>query len=77
MTVQELINHLGQFNPETQVMFSHYDHTDYLYKIDMNEENVYLDDPVCDDNLELAEELWNGDDDYIGPKVVVFELSFE
>jgi hypothetical protein len=75
MNVQELIQHLQQFNPETEVMFSHTDHTDYLYKIDMNKEDVYLDDPVSDDNLELAEELWNGDDDYIGPKVVVFDLN--
>jgi hypothetical protein len=77
MTVQELIQRLGQFDPETQVMFSHYDHTGWLYKIDMSEDDVYLDDPTSDDNLGLVEELWNGDDDYIGPKVVVFNLNLE
>jgi hypothetical protein len=29
MTVKELINHLQQFEQETEVMFSHTDHTDF------------------------------------------------
>jgi len=51
MTVQELINHLQQFNPNTQVMFSHNDHTDFLYKTNMSVNDVV--DSGMDPNYEI------------------------
>lgn len=75
MTVQELINHLQQFNPETKVMFSYTDDTDYTSKLDINEENVVLGDILSDD-YDGEEELWDDNDEYIGPEVVLFNLEY-
>ena len=74
MTVQELINKLQEFDPETEVMFSHTDHTDYDYKIDMYEEDIYMGDPTGD-NTELPDELYNEKWDYIGPQVLLFNVD--
>ena len=82
MTVQELINHLQQFNPNTQVMFSHTDHTDFLYKINMSVNDVYTGN---DDEYSIGDEdlfdsdgmILNNDDDYTGPEVVLFNLSLD
>jgi len=52
MTVQELINHLQQFNSETKVVFSHTDHTDWTYKIEMCEDDIFLGDMREADNYE-------------------------
>ena len=49
MTVKELINHLQQFDSESKVMFSHVDHTDWNYKIEMTEHDVYTDDIIWED----------------------------
>jgi hypothetical protein len=74
MTVKDLKKHLEQFSDETEVMFSHMDHTDWLYKMDMSEENIYLGDPIGDDS-DLPDEMYNEEWDYIGPKVLLFELN--
>ena len=74
MTVQELINKLQEFDPETEVMFSHTDHTDYSYKIDMYEDDIYMGDPTGD-NTELPDELYNEEWDYIGPQVLLFNVD--
>ena len=37
MTVKELIDQLGKFDPETQVVCSVMDHTDWGYKLPINE----------------------------------------
>ena len=76
MTVKELINHLKQFNPETEVMFSHLDHTDYNYKINMSEDDIFIGDPTSDDS-NLPDEMYNEEWDYIGPEVVLFNLSLD
>jgi len=77
MNVQELINHLKQFNPETKVMFSFVDHTDFQYKVDMSEDDVLLGDINSDhyfDDGGKVEDIYDDEDHYIGPEIVVFDL---
>ena len=74
MNVQELIKHLKQFDPKTEVLFSVTDHTDYTTKFEVNEDNVYLGIKSCDDDTE--EELWDDEGEYIGPEVVLFEANY-
>ena len=75
MTVKELIDHLGKFDPQTKVMFSHTDDTDWTSKLDMEKKHVELGDIVSDD-YDGEEELWDDDDEYIGPEVVLFNLEY-
>ncbi len=75
MTVKELITHLQQFNQEAEVMFSHTDHTDYLYKVNFYEEDVMLGDVLSDDPYEGESELFDDEDNYCGPEVVLFNLN--
>jgi hypothetical protein len=75
MTVKELIDHLGKFDPQTKVMFSHTDDTDWTSKLDMEKKHVELGDIVSDD-YDGEEELWDDNDEYIGPKVVLFNLEY-
>lgn len=76
MTVKQLIDHLGKFNPETKVMFSHTDDTDWTTKLYMKKKHVKLGDVLSDDNVDEYEELFNDNDKYIGPKVVLFNLEY-
>lgn len=75
MTVKDLKKHLEQFSDETEVMFSHMDHTDWLYKANMSEKDIYLGDPIGDDDSDLPDEMYNEEWDYIGPKVLLFEFN--
>jgi len=75
MTVKDLKKHLEQFSDETEVMFSHMDHTDWLYKANMSEKDIYLGDPVWDGDDEIGWELFDDGFNYIGPKVLLFELN--
>ncbi len=75
MTVKELITHLQQFDQEAEVMFSHTDHTDYLYKVNFYEEDVVLGDVLSDDPFEGESELFDDEDNYCGPEVVLFNLN--
>jgi len=75
MTVKELIDHLGKFDPQTKVMFSHTDDTDWTSKLDMEKKHVELGDIVSDD-YDGEEELWDDNDEYIGPEVVLFNLEY-
>lgn len=75
MTVKELIDHLQQFEPETEVMFSHTDPTDWTTKINIEKEDVALGDVVSDD-YDREEELWDDEDNYCGPEVVLFTLNY-
>jgi hypothetical protein len=77
MTVKELIDHLGKFNPETEVMFSYLDHTDFLYKVSFYEEDVVLGDTLSDEEYEVESELFDNEDNYCGPEVVLFNLSLD
>ena len=56
-------------------MFSHTDHTDFTSKINIEEENVVLGDVVSDD-YDGESELWDDEDNYCGPEVVLFELKY-
>ncbi len=76
MTVKELIDHLGKFNPETKVMFSFLDDTDYQYKFDLREEDVELGD-VVSSHYDGDDELWDDEGNYVGPEVVLFTLNLE
>ena len=76
MTVKELINHLQQFESETEVMFSHLDHTDFLYKINFYEEDVVLGDVLSDD-FDGDSDFFDDEDNYCGPEVVLFNLSLD
>ena len=76
MTVKELIDHLGKFDPQTKVMFSHTDDTDWTTKIYIKKKNVKLGDIVSDDEDDDVEELFDDNDKYIGPKVVLFNLEY-
>jgi hypothetical protein len=76
MTVKELIEHLGQFNPEAEVMFSHTDPTDWTTKINIEEEDVSLGDVLSDDQYEGESELFDDEDNYCGPEVVLFTLNY-
>jgi hypothetical protein len=77
MTVKELIKHLEQFESETEVMFSHTDHTDFLYKINFYEEDVTLGDVLSDEDYDGESELFDDEDNYCGPEVVLFEFNLE
>jgi hypothetical protein len=76
MTVKELIDHLGKFDPQTKVMFSHTDTTDWTVKLDIKKKNVKLGDIVSDDEDDEDEELFDDNGKYIGPKVVLFDLEY-
>ena len=80
MTVQELINQLQQFDPNLSVVCSINDHTDWNYKIPVQEIEVgdpyeeggvnVLDGSEIDYNID-----YDSNENYIGPKCVVFELG--
>jgi hypothetical protein len=76
MTVKELIDHLGKFDPQTKVMFSHTDTTDWTVKLDIKKKNVKLGDILSDDEDDDVEDLFDDNDKYIGPKVVLFDLGY-
>jgi hypothetical protein len=76
MTVKELIDHLGKFDPQTKVMFSHTDTTDWTVKLDIKKKNVKLGDILSDDEDDDVEDLFDDNDKYIGPKVVLFDLEY-
>ena len=76
MTVKELITHLQQFESETEVMFSHTDHTSFLYKVNLYEEDVTLGD-VTSDDYDGDSDFFDDEDNYCGPKVVLFTLSLD
>ncbi len=80
MTVQELINKLQQFDPQTEVVCSIMDHTDWGYKLPINE--IELGDPYDEggysaiDNKEMDHDTcYNDKDEYVGPKAVVIDLG--
>jgi hypothetical protein len=74
MTIQELINKLQQFKPETKVFTSVTDPTDYTILEELN--NVWLDEngPSGDNIVEFDESLYDDDGDYIGDPIVVIKV---
>jgi hypothetical protein len=77
MTVKELINHLQQFESEAEVMFSHTDHTDFLYKVNFYEEDVTLGDVLSDEDYDGESDFFDEEDNYCGPEVVLFNVNLD
>ena len=82
MTVQELISKLQEFEPETKVIFSHTDASDFNYRVEMCEDDISLDDDVDYDDEEYDEDEYDEDendedDEEEGPQVVVFTLFLD
>ena len=79
MNVKELITKLQEFEPETKVIFSHTDHTDFNYRIEMCEDDISLDDDIDDedDYDEDDEDEDNEVNDEDVPQVVVFTLFLD
>lgn len=85
MTVQELINQLQQFDPNTSIVCSINDHTDFNYKVHIESIEVgnpydeaginVLDGSESDYDLDYHEDEDTGEETYIGPKCIVFELG--
>jgi hypothetical protein len=78
MTVKQLKEHLNKFPEDLKVMVSHSDHTDYLYKVDLRKKDVKLGDPLSDgscDDESIPEKYFDEEYNYIGPKVVIFNLD--
>lgn len=80
MTVQELINKLQQFDSEVEVVCSIMDHTDFGYKLPV--QDLELGDPYDEggysaiDNSEMDYDMvYDDNDNYIGPKCVVIDLG--
>ena len=82
MTVQELINKLQQFDPQIEVVCSIMDHTDWGYKLPINE--IELGDPYDESGYSAIDNsgsemdydtCYNDEDEYVGPKVVVIDLG--
>jgi hypothetical protein len=79
MTVQELIEKLKTFNPETKVICSVTDPTDYTYKVSVDD--IRLDSPFDSngfsgvDGSEMEDDLWDDEGNYIGEEVVTIDLG--
>jgi hypothetical protein len=78
MKVKELIEQLSKFNPETEVLGSVIDHTDYTYKVPIT---VLLDSPFDSngyngvDGSEMEDDFWDNDGNFIGNEVVTINLG--
>ena len=80
MKVKHLKKLLEKFDDNTKIMFSYDDHTGYLYKVDLNKEDIYLDDIMCDnidDEVFSNKKLFNSDGDFIGKEVLIFNLDLD
>ena len=77
MTVQELINKLQEFESETKVIFSHTDHTDFNYRIEMSEDDISLDDDIDYEEDDYDEDEDDDEEEEEGPQVVVFTLFLD
>lgn len=81
MTVKQLIEQLQQFNPETQVLGTCTDPTDFNYKSPIK--SIFLGDPFDSngysgvDNSEIDDynELYDDEGEFIGEKVLLINLG--
>jgi hypothetical protein len=75
MTVQELINKLQQFEPETKVFTSITDPTDYTVTLEL--ENLELENELYGDNvIDDYESEFDDEGDYQGKPVLLIKLEF-
>lgn len=79
MKVKELIEKLKTFNPETEVICSVTDPTDFTYKVPIDD--IRLDSPFDSngdsgvDDSEMEDELWDDEGNYVGEEVVTIDLG--
>lgn len=77
MTVQELINHLQQFKPETKIFTSITDPSDYCLTLELDHQKIELEDELFGDNIiDDYEELFDEDGEFISEPVLVIKLEF-
>jgi len=76
MTVKELIEHLTQFDPETEVVTSITDHTDYILTLTLGSGDVVLEDELFGDNvIDDFESEFDDDGEYKGKPVLMIKLE--
>lgn len=74
MTVQELINKLQQFKPETKVFTSITDPTDYTLTLEL--EDMELEDELYGDNvIDDYENQFDDEGEYKGEPILVIKLE--
>ena len=79
MTVQQLIDHLKQFTPETEVFTSITDPTNYMLTLSLDVNDITLEDELSGDNvIDDYEDQFDfaGEGDYIGKPILVITLEF-
>jgi hypothetical protein len=76
MTVQELIEHLKQFNPETEV-FTSINDPDYTLTLSLSSEDMVLQDELYGDNvIDDYESEFDDEGEYKGKPVLIINLDF-
>ena len=85
MTVKQLIEQLSKFDPETEVLGTCVDPTNYTYKVEIKsidfgspfDENGYsgVDGSELDWDVHYYEDETMGEPEYVGPKVVLINLG--
>ncbi len=80
MKIKDLIEQLSKFNPETEVLGTFVDPTDYTYKVDV--QSIYLGSPfdsngynVIDDSEDDFDTMYDDEGEYIGEKVLLINLG--
>lgn len=76
MKVKELIEILSQQDPETVICLKTTDPTDYTVKLELQEEDINLNDDICCDNFNEEEDIFDDKGEYIGPKIITFNLDY-
>jgi hypothetical protein len=75
MTVQELINKLQQFKPETKIFTSITDPTDYTVTLEL--ENIELESELFGDNvIDDYEDMFDEECEFISEPILVIKLDF-
>jgi hypothetical protein len=80
MTIKQLIEQLSQFDPNTEVLGTCTDPTDYTYKVKI--ESIELGSPYDDNgysgvdgSLSDSADGYNDDGDYVGTKVLLINIG--
>lgn len=77
MTVKELIEHLNQFDPETEVFSSITDPTDYCLTLSLDSNDIVLEEELYGDNVgETYENEFDDEGNYKGKPILMIKLDF-
>lgn len=79
MTVKELIEHLNQFDPETEVFTSITDPTDYMLTLPLESEDMVLEDELFGDNIsdtDTYDDQFDDEGNYLGKPILVIKLEY-